>query len=204
MANADRPMPVTKALLMRTFGRPEGVLGWLGGMIMARTNRRMIGRAVELLDVRPSDHVLEVGFGPGVGIAYLARAVSSGHVAGVDPSELMLGQARSRNAAAVARGAVELRKGGVERLPFRNESFDRVMAINSMQLWPDAVNGLREIHRVLKPGGCLVLGFTRHSGQGREGVAEALEAAGFTDVRFDDVDARDFCVVASKRSKADG
>jgi ubiquinone/menaquinone biosynthesis C-methylase UbiE len=72
---------------MRAFGRPEGRLGKLGGVIMARTNQKIAARATELLDVRPDDQVLEVGFGPGVGIQPLADKVLSGRVAGLDPSE---------------------------------------------------------------------------------------------------------------------
>jgi ubiquinone/menaquinone biosynthesis C-methylase UbiE len=64
-------------ILMRAFGRPTGVLGRLGGMIMARTNQRMAQRTLELLDVQPGDKVLEIGCGPGVGIQLLASSASS-------------------------------------------------------------------------------------------------------------------------------
>jgi hypothetical protein len=65
-----------KSVLLRAFGRPKGILGRLGGIIMARTNRDMAARTIELLDVQPNDRVLEIGFGPGVGIELLARLVS--------------------------------------------------------------------------------------------------------------------------------
>jgi SAM-dependent methyltransferase len=188
-------MSVVQSILMRAFGRPAGVLGRLGGRVMARTNRRMAQRAVELLDVRPQDRVLEVGFGPGVGIQLLARAAASGWVAGIDLSEEMVEQAEARNAKAIAAGKVELRRGAVERLPFEHATFDKALAINSMQVWPDAVAGLREIRRVLKPGGSVALGFTRWSGQARERVAEALTAAGFTGAHVMDID-DGFCALA--------
>jgi 16S rRNA A1518/A1519 N6-dimethyltransferase RsmA/KsgA/DIM1 with predicted DNA glycosylase/AP lyase activity len=59
-------MPWVRELLMRMFGRPKGVLGRLGGVIMARVNRDAAAQVIEVLDVRPDDKVLEVGFGPGV------------------------------------------------------------------------------------------------------------------------------------------
>src|SRR5438128_250196 len=141
-------MSIAKRVLMRAFGRPQGVLGRLGGVIMARMNQEIAARAIELLDVQPSDRVLEIGFGPGVGIQLLAGIVSSGLVAGVDDSEEMVEQARARNAKAIASGRVELRPASVERLPFDNDTFDKALSINSMQVWPDARAGLREILRV--------------------------------------------------------
>ena len=117
-----------------------------------------------MLQIRPNERVLEVGFGPGVAIALLAGSASSGYVAGVDPSWEMVAQARARNAAAIETGLVDLRQGSVERLPFDDDAFDAVMAVNSMQVWPDAITGLREVHRVMRTGGRLALGFTSYSG----------------------------------------
>jgi ubiquinone/menaquinone biosynthesis C-methylase UbiE len=153
--------------------------------------------AIALLDVQPHDRVLEIGFGPGVGIELLVSLLSSGRVAGVDDSEEMVEQARVRNAEAIKTGRVELRRGSVETLPFEHETFDKALAINSMQVWPDAVAGLREIRRVMKPGGRVVLGFTRHSGQPKEGLTDVLTAAGFAGVHVVDID-RDFCALATK------
>src|SRR5262245_42259295 len=53
---------------MRAFGRPKGLVGRLGGIVMAWSNRRIATRTVELLNIEPSDRVLEIGFGPGAGI----------------------------------------------------------------------------------------------------------------------------------------
>jgi ubiquinone/menaquinone biosynthesis C-methylase UbiE len=150
-----------------------------------------------LLEVQPHDHVLEIGFGPGVGIALLAWVVSSGRVVGVDISEEMVEQVRVRNAESIQSGKAELRRGSVESLPFKNETFDKALAINSMQVWPDAVAGLRETRRVLKAGGRVALGFTSHSGQSKEGLTAALTAAGFADVHAVDID-QDFCALAIK------
>jgi SAM-dependent methyltransferase len=110
----DQAVSFLARILLRMFGRPQGVLGRLGGIIMARMNRNLAGRTIALLDVQPHDRVLEIGFGPGVGIELLSGVVSSGHVAGVDVSEEMVEQARIRNVEAIQRGKVELRRGSVE------------------------------------------------------------------------------------------
>jgi ubiquinone/menaquinone biosynthesis C-methylase UbiE len=190
MSFADR-------ILLRMFGRPKGLLGRLGGVVLARFNRGFAEETVALLNVRAAEKVLEVGFGPGVGIELLASAASMGTIAGVDPSAEMVRQATARNAAAIATGAVDLRQGSVESMPFGDDTFDTALAINSMQVWPDAPAGLREIRRVLTGGGRLALGFTPNSGQGKAGVTELISAAGFEAARL--VDLRGgFCALAHK------
>ncbi len=123
-------MSVTRSILMRMFGRPRGILGRLGGIIMARSNQQCAAWVIDLLDIQPHDRVLEVGFGPGVGLHLLARSASAGYVAGVDYSEAMVAQATARNAQAIERGRVDLRHGSVEHLPFEDQTFDKALAIN--------------------------------------------------------------------------
>jgi len=152
-------------LLMNMFGRPRGIIGRLGGVIMARMNADCGVWVAGLLEVTPDDAVLEIGFGPGVIIQCLSKLASAGHVAGIDPSPEMVEQARARNAIAIKDGRVDLRRGSAESLPFADDTFDKALAINSMQVWPDAAGGLRAIQRVMRLGGRIALGFTRYSGQ---------------------------------------
>jgi ubiquinone/menaquinone biosynthesis C-methylase UbiE len=154
--------------LMRMFGRPQGILGRLGDIIMARMNADCGTWVVGLLDVGRNDSVLEVGFGPGVVIQSLSNLVAAGHVAGIDQSLEIVEQARARNATAIQRGRVDLRHGSVESLPFDDDSLDKALAINAMQVWPDPLAGLREKRRVMKRGGRIALGFTLYSGQPNE------------------------------------
>ena len=190
-------MSAVKSIFMRMFGRPRGVLGRLGGIIMARTNEKCAAWVIALLNVQPKDKALEVGFGPGVAIQLLARSAHVGYVAGVDSSSEMVEQARARNMEAIESGRVNLWRGSVERLPFEDDTFDKALAINSMQVWPDAVAGLREVRRVLKTGGRIALGFTPHSGQSKNGLPEMLTAAGFVNTRVVESD-QGFCAMASK------
>jgi ubiquinone/menaquinone biosynthesis C-methylase UbiE len=183
-----------RRILMHMFGRPRGILGKLGGTIMARMNSACGAWVVDLLAIKPSDRVLEVGFGPGVVIQNLARLASAGHVAGVDPSREMVAQAQARNASAIQSGRVELRLGSAESLPLEDGSFDKALAINSMQVWPDPVAGLRELRRVLKPGGKVALGFTPYSGQQKETLSELLSTAGFGALELAE-NAENFCVL---------
>jgi ubiquinone/menaquinone biosynthesis C-methylase UbiE len=184
-------------ILMRMFGRPQGVLGRLGGIIMARMNADCGAWVVGLLEVGQNDSVLEVGFGPGVVIQRLSKLVAGGHGAGIDQSLEMVEQARARNATAVHSGRVDLRHGSVESLPFDDDSFDKVVAINAMQVWPDPVARLQEMRRVMKRGGRIALGFTSYSGQPNEGLPEKLTSAGFANAHVVETD-KGFCALATK------
>jgi len=189
-------MSITRRMLLRAFGRPQGVLGRLGGMIMARSNRNCAAWVIGLLEIKPNDAMLEIGFGPGAGIALLVERTPAGHIAGIDPSPEMLRQATARNAAAIARGHVELRRGSADALPFADATFDKAFAINSMQVWPDVMAGLKEMQRVVKSGGTVALAFTPHSGQPKHGLVATIAAAAFNDVRM--VETENFCVLATR------
>jgi SAM-dependent methyltransferase len=188
-------MSVVRNIFMHTFGRPQGVLGRLGGIIMANADCGIW--VSDLLEVGPNDSVLEVGFGPGMVIQRLSKLAAAGHVAGIDQSREMVEQARARNATAIQSGRVDLRHGSVVSLPFDDNSIDKALAINSIQVWPDAVAGLREIRRVMKPGGWIALGFTPYSGQPNRGLTETLVAAGFTKAHVVETD-KGFCALATK------
>jgi ubiquinone/menaquinone biosynthesis C-methylase UbiE len=164
---------------------------------MARTNQNCAAWVIGLLDIQPNNRVLEVGFGPGVGIQFLARSASAGYVAGVDYSEEMIKQTTRRNVRAIESGRVDLRHGSVESLPFEDNIFDKALAINSMQVWPDAVAGLQEMRRVLKTGGRIALGFTPYSGQSKSELPDMLNAAAFKDAHIMEAELG-FCALAIK------
>jgi ubiquinone/menaquinone biosynthesis C-methylase UbiE len=111
-------------------------------------------------------------------IRRLSKLAAAGHVAGIDLSQEMVEQARARNAAAIESGHVDLGRGSVESLPFDDDAFDKALAVNSMQVWPDPAAGLREMRRVMKPGAKVALGFTPYSGQPNKGLTEMFTAAG--------------------------
>ena len=179
-------MAFVEKLLYRAFGMPTGMLGRFGGRIMAgRRQLEIAMRVAEQIGVRPGDKILEVGFGPGVAVQHVhERLGGDGFVVGIDPSDVMLEMAKTRNADAVARGTVVLREGTVTQIPYGDEFFDKVYAMNSFHLWPDKPAGLREVRRVLKPGGRLALSFFGPARKAvtPESVREQLKEAGFSEI----------------------
>lgn len=137
----------------RQLRSPEGIGGRLTGVLMRIVNAKPNRLAVEALRIAPHDTVLELGFGPGHGIALLAERATVGLVYGVDQSRVMLEQAQKRNQQAIDAGRVALHEAGFDRLPFADASIDKILAVNVIYFWHDVPVVLREIRRVLRPGG---------------------------------------------------
>jgi SAM-dependent methyltransferase len=184
--------------VIHQFHRPTGLAGQAAGWVMATrgSNRKRNRWAVDLLDVRPDDRVLEIGFGPGVAIAELARRAPRGLVCGIDHSEVMVRQATRRNAAAVGAGRVDLRLGSVARLPDDVEPFDKVLAVNNAMMWDDPAQRLRDLRALMRPGGRIAIAL-QPRGPGTSGetadraaveISEQLTTAGFSDLGVETLD----------------
>jgi ubiquinone/menaquinone biosynthesis C-methylase UbiE len=192
------------------FHHPTGPGGHLAGWVMGRrsSNVQRNHWAVGLLDIGPTDRVIELGCGPGVAIAALAGRADRGLVVGVDHSEVMIRQARRRNAAAIRAGRVRLIHAPVEGLHVSNEPFDAALAVNSAGMWPDPTARLREIGRLLRPGGRIALvsqprcpGATAAtSAASADELAALLSQAAFEDLRIKtlDLDPPAVCVLATR------
>jgi SAM-dependent methyltransferase len=172
---------------------PRGAAGSVTAWEMAHrpSNRQRNRWVVSLLDVQPADRVLEIGFGPGLAVAELARA-GAGHVYGIDHSGVMLRQASRRNAAAIRAGRVTLAKASVDQLPPALAGpFDAILAVNSLGFWPAPTERLAELRRRLAPGGRIAIasqprcpGATADTSRSaaRE-IENLLRSAGFTQMR---------------------
>lgn len=115
---------------------------------------------LEHADLQPGDRVLDVGCGTGIVARRAAPKVGDdGVVIGVDLNDAMLDVARATSQE--GHPAIEWRQGDATELPFDDEAFDVVFCQQVLQFVPDPRAALREIHRVLAPGGRLVMGVLR-------------------------------------------
>jgi SAM-dependent methyltransferase len=162
---------------MSAIGTVVGVFGGatIGALLMARSARQLrrptdgAGRAVlqrmnashagvtawgmSHLEIGSSFTILDVGCGGGRTIDRLAAMAANGKVFGVDYSEASVATARETNQRWIDEGRVDIQLGTVSRLPYPDRMFDFVTAVETHYYWPDLPRDVREVMRVLKPGG---------------------------------------------------
>jgi SAM-dependent methyltransferase len=141
------------------FGKPEGLFGRLAGFIMS-TRSSNIARGdwgISLLDVRPTDNVLEIGFGPGIAIQKLSALANEGTIYGIDHSDIMYRQATAANAKAIAQGKVKLFQTSIGTLPLLEHRLDKILDVNSFQFWEQPVEWLMAIRAVMSEDGVIAL-----------------------------------------------
>lgn len=199
------------ATAYRQFRQPTGALGRLAGWIMANRPSNIARNrwTVDLLQVQEADHVLEIGFGPGLAIERVARLAPKGHVVGIDHSPLMVELAGGRNRSAIEAGIVELKRGGFELLPQLGESFDKAFSVNVLQFLADRREALQLIRSVLKPDGLIATTLQpRHRGAKPEDaqafahkLSDELINTGFRDLTVQQLDLKPIpavCVLGRK------
>ena len=174
------------------FHHPTGAVGHVAGWIMGRRSSNVARNrwAVQLLDIQPTDRVIELGCGPGVAIAALATRAIRGLVVGVDQSQVMIRQARRRNRAAIRAGRVRLIHTPVESLSIGDGPFNAALAVNTVGMWPDPTARLRELSPLLRPGGRIALvsqprcpGATAATSAAANELTTLLTEAGFEHLR---------------------
>lgn len=172
---------------------PRGLAGLAAGHLMRFANAQPYRLAIAALDLQPIDSVLELGCGPGEGLRLAAARLGGGAIHGIDHSAVMLAQARSRNRDAIHTSRIHLYRAPFEQLPFATASFDKVLAVNVAYFWRDAKAVLREVRRVLRPGGAVSIYVTSaatmrrwafaetatHRLFDRDSLAHALRSGGF-------------------------
>jgi ubiquinone/menaquinone biosynthesis C-methylase UbiE len=168
----------------------SGLFGLAAGVAMAVGRGRLVRTVADLAGVAPGDRVVDVGSGPG---KFLREAARRGAEAtGIEPALQMRRLAR-RLTPARARASVTVLDGTAEDIPLEDGAATVAWAVSSVHHWADVDAGLAETHRVLAPGGRLLLverlarpgGWFQHhaaSPQRAEELASRATAAGFTEV----------------------
>lgn len=142
------------------LGNPGNPTGEYGKLMLADMNEHHLPVTTWGLShwtVAPNDTILDIGCGGGRTIHTLSQNLTSGKVYGVDYSETALSCAAEYNAAEITANKVKVINASVERLPFSDQTFDKIVTVESFYFWPSPVDNLREVCRVLKIGGTFLL-----------------------------------------------
>jgi ubiquinone/menaquinone biosynthesis C-methylase UbiE len=140
---------------MSQFAKPAGFFGRMLARGMALGHRDFYKNAARALELKPDDRYLEIGFGSGIFIKKYASHAS--WISGIDYSEEMVKLASEINSDLVESRKAEFRNGIASSLPWDDNMFSVAAAIETFFFWPGPEKALKEIRRVLKPGGRLVI-----------------------------------------------
>jgi len=145
------------AWLFRQVRKPSGPLGKRLVRAMNLGHSKMTDWALQQVTVPKNAAILDVGCGGGRTVRRLAALAPEGNVVGLDYSAASVAVSRDTNADDINAGRVQIRQGSVAELPFPDCTFDVVTAVETHYYWPDLPANVREVLRVLKPGGMFAM-----------------------------------------------
>ncbi|MEE0025296.1 class I SAM-dependent methyltransferase [Methanobrevibacter sp.] len=195
-------------------------VGELGHQILDRMNKsheNMAQWGVSHFDIKEDDLILDIGCGGGRNLERFATQITTGKVVGLDYSEVSVEKSIKLNKKSVDEGKVEVIQGSVSEMPFEDNTFDIITGFETIYFWPDFINDLKEVNRVLKKDGLL---FFCNEAVYREGemdkyddlvelldmkiysedvLKESLQKTGFKDFEAYTDDENDWiCIIAKK------
>lgn len=153
--------------------KPSSVFGRVMTSTMNESHSRLTDWGLRHVAIEKQFTILDVGCGGGRTIRKYTAAASEGMICGVDYAAGSVAASRAENRDAIEKGRVEIQRASISQLPFPDTKFDLVSAIETIYYWPDPVKDLREILRVLKPGGRVIVICETYVG-GRWGTVKGI------------------------------
>jgi SAM-dependent methyltransferase len=184
-----------KRVISAHFKKPAGLIGRITSNIMTKGNRSNYDVLLKDMAIRDNDKILEIGYGPGIGIGMIAAVCASCSIYGIDFSKLMYNKATATNKGFIEAGKVKLLYGDFISTDIQTGGFDKIFCINVVYFWNDLQPPFKKIKALLNSSGKFYFYmahpdflkklnpaddiFNRYS---IEEVAEALSVAGFSRV----------------------
>ena len=134
---------------------PRGFVGWIMGWIMPIFHDSIYKLVYPVLDLQSQDSLLEVACGSGHFLKKYASNVKS--IAGLDLSDVMIKIAKRKNRDRITAGTAEFVQGDAAKLPWNNSTFSVVTSMGSFIGFPKPLESIKEMCRVLHPGGRAVV-----------------------------------------------
>ncbi|WP_421774131.1 class I SAM-dependent methyltransferase [Gracilimonas sp.] len=145
--------------LSEQLKRPTGEAGLEVAKALNESNQGLYDLAFEMLDLKPNQNILEIGFGNGRHFSQYLEIEADLKLTGVDYSAYMCEEAKARNATLIDAGKLTIHCSETSSLPFKENEFDLITAINVIYFLDPPEPHLQEIRRVLKPGGSFLIGY---------------------------------------------
>lgn len=161
-----------KKFIAKQFRQPTGLFGTIAARLMTKGNLPAIIETIQRLSITDNDCILEIGYGPGLGIQEVLTRNAGCTMKGIDFSELMFTIAKKRNKHFISKNRLELLMGDFLSYDIPENSFSKVFGVNVIYFWTDLAVATEKVKRLLKPDGKAVfymshkddlvkLGFTR-------------------------------------------
>ncbi len=187
--------------LVENAVKPDGFWGKMMIKSMNKNHSELTDWALTHVKIERNHNVLDVGCGGGRTVSKLCTKVGNGKVFGIDYSELCVEKSKKLNKNNIMCDKATILHASVSNLPFESEKFDLVTAVETFYFWNDKLNDLKEILRVMKSGGKLMLVFEMLKTDSepdkwdkiekrlnieavtREGITDILLHAGYQNIR---------------------
>ena len=148
------------------FELPIGFAGRVTLMFMNRGHKSIYENVAKALELRAEDNLLEIACGNGHFIKNYASHVHS--VAGLDLSELCIKLATKKNKERIVAGSAEFAQGEAMQLPWEDNKFSVATSMGSFMMFTKPLESLKEMYRILRPGGRVVVGIEWSAEDGKD------------------------------------
>ncbi len=182
-----------KKFIALQFKKPTGLFGVFSSNVMIKGNKNKYDRLIKDLALQPHDRLLEIGYGPGIGIGTIADTCGTCTIHGIDFSPLMYKRASKYNKPHIDKGMMELQYGDFLKMSHINNDYDKIFCLNVVYFWNELKEPFEKVLSLLKKGGAFHIFmadrsmlekapdsvFNKYSIQQ---IVETLKLAGFTEV----------------------
>ncbi len=139
--------------IAKQLRKPTGMLAGKAGNEMNKTNNFLYDFTIDTMQLEAHQSILEIGFGNGKFFDKIFSTANDLKISGLELSPEMIKEAIRNNPLTSTTGKLSLCAGSSDKIPFPDHSFDKVFCINVIYFWEQPAMHLKEIYRVLKPGG---------------------------------------------------
>src|SRR5579875_2795782 len=135
------------------FKKPAGLFGIFSSNLMIKNNQKNYDRLIKDLNIQPHNKILEIGYGPGIGVRMIANLCSTCTIHGIDFSKLMFKKASKYNKQYIDNGKMQLQYGDFLKVPIEDSTYDKVFCLNAVYFWDELNSPFKKVWSILNKEG---------------------------------------------------